>query len=381
MITIRRKNPSSDRTEKKLTEKFRAVADKNTAITMYKRKKRFFCIIRKNLAKDYEVEVDASEAPILNKYLKNPEPYESTMAEMKILEEEVFPINDAIKKVFGDDKGLDLNTIKLGIGASKTDYVTIGEEDLVKFDVKPTLNGLINFVEENNESILGFLDCNYIKEEGNVEYLNCTQRNLSENVFSIKLKILASMQQRGLFLKEEHQYYGLQLYVIIESKLINGDKLLEFLKELGIDWELIFFRRRLGIHDWTEMECELNSDNLKSYLRAKFESLNYFDVNNITRLITKNNLPFIVADKMASLLHSMKSERSFNVNKDNYQKSSFDVNNYSSSEEYSKTLKKAEIVAAAKLAVAYLGIQKEITFDRDVSNAEIVKYKEELTSI
>jgi len=381
VITIRRKNPSSDRTEKKLTEKFRAVADKNTAITMYKRKKRFFCIIRKNLAKDYEVEVDASEAPILNKYLKNPEPYESTMAEMKILEEEVFPINDAIKKVFGDDKGLDLNTIKLGIGASKTDYVTIGEEDLVKFDVKPTLNGLINFVEENNESILGFLDCNYIKEEGNVEYLNCTQRNLSENVFSIKLKILASMQQRGLFLKEEHQYYGLQLYVIIESKLINGDKLLEFLKELGIDWELIFFRRRLGIHDWTEMECELNSDNLKSYLRAKFDSLNYFDVNNITRLITKNNLPFIVADKMASLLHSMKSERSFNVNKDNYQKSSFDVNNYSSSEEYSKTLKKAEIVAAAKLAVAYLGIQKEITFDRDVSNAEIVKYKEELTSI
>lgn len=364
-----------------MTEKFRAVADKNTALTMYKRKNRFFCIIRKNLAKDYEVEVDASEAPILNKYLKSPEPYESTMAEMKILEEEVFPINDAIKKVFGDDKGLDLNTIRLGIGANKTDYVTIGEEDLVKFDVKPTLNGLINFVEENNESILGFLDCNYIKEEGNVEYLNCVQRNLSENVFSIKLKILASMQQRGLFLKEEHQYYGLQLYVIIESKLINGDKLLEFLKELGIDWELIFFRRRLGIHDWTEMECELDSDNLKSYLRAKFESLNYFDVNNITRLITKNNLPFIVADKMASLLHSMKTERSFKIEEDNYQKSSFDVNNYDSSEEYSKTLKKAEIVAAAKLAVAYLGIQKEITFDRDVSNAEIVKYKEELTSI
>ncbi|TXT67478.1 MAG: hypothetical protein BAJALOKI1v1_80011 [Promethearchaeota archaeon] len=380
MIIIRRANSRSERTENKLIEKFRAVVDKNTSLSMYQKKNRFYCIIRRDLAKDYEIEVDASEAPILNKFLKEPEPYESSMAEIRILEEEVFPVNDATKEVFGEDKGFDLKSIKLGIGSSYSDYVTMGEQDLIKFDVKPTLTGLMNFIEENDDSILGFLDCNYIREEGNVEYLNCSKTNLSDNIYSIKLKILASMQQRGFFLQQEHKYYGLQLYIVIESKIPNDDKLLEFLKRLGIDWELIFFRRRLGIHDWTEIECEINSDNLKSYLRAKFESLNYFDVNNINRLITKNNLSFIVADKMASLLDKMKRERSFRLEGREVGTSNYNVDNYSG-DEYSRTLKKAEIAAAAKLACAYLGVQKEIAFDRDVSDAEILKYQEELANI
>jgi hypothetical protein len=49
-------------------------------------------------------------------------------------------------------------------------------------------------------------------------------------------------------------------------------------------------------------------------------------------------------------------------------------------DEYSLTLKKAEIVAAAKIACAYLGEQKEITFDSDISDAEILKYQDELTN-
>ncbi|MEJ2249261.1 MAG: hypothetical protein P8Y70_10145 [Candidatus Lokiarchaeota archaeon] len=309
--------------------------------------------------------------------MSEPDPYESSMGDIKVLEKEIFPINDAIKLVFGEDKDLKLNLIKLAVGGSHKDYVTIGENDLIKFDVKPTLSGLMNFVKENNESILGFLDCQYISEEGNVIYLSCGKKNLSENIYSIKIKILASMQQRGFFLQQEHKYYGLQLYLIIESKIPNDDKLFEFLKELEIDWELIFFRRRLAIHDWTEIECERNSENLKSYLRAKFESLNYFDVNNITRLVVRNQLPFIVADKMASLLFKMKSERLYQnkINKGEYSDTDYQ------GEGYSITLKKAEIAAAAKLACAYLGIQKEIKFDRDVSNAEIMKYEEELTNI
>ena len=42
--------------------------------------------------------------------------------------------------------------------------------------------------------------------------------------------------------------------------------------------------------------------------------------------------------------------------------------------------KKAEIAAAAKIACAYLGIQKQITVDRDISDAEILKYQDELTN-
>ncbi len=379
---MRRRRTKSDRTESRITEKFRAVIDINTSLSMYNKKNHSYCVIRKDLAKNYEIEVDASEAPILNKVLTEPEPYESSMADIKILEEEVFPINEAIKRVFGDEKELSLNSIKLAIGGSKIDYVTIDENDLIKFDVKPTLTGLINFIGENMDSILGFLDCDYISEEGNVIYLSCGRKNLSENIFSLKLKILASMQQRGFYLQQEHKYYGLQLYIVLESKIPNDDKILELLKEIDIDWELLFFRRRLAIHDWTEIECERNSENLKNYLRSKFESLNYFDVNNIARLINKNELSFLVADKMATLLHKMKTERSFRLNENQFQKNSLPTNgNEYPNDEYSVTLKKAEIVAAANLSCAYLGIQIKIKFDDDISYDEILKYQEELTNI
>ena len=117
------------------------------------------------------------------------------------------------------------------------------------------------------------------------------------------------MQQRGYFLQEEHKYYGLQLFIIIESRKPNDDKLFKFLKELGIDWELMCFRRTSRIDDWTEIECQKNSENLKCFIRAKYDTLNYFDINNIIRIIVKNQLTFNVAEKMASLLYKMKSER------------------------------------------------------------------------
>ncbi|MFW9867658.1 MAG: hypothetical protein ACFFEN_16305 [Candidatus Thorarchaeota archaeon] len=377
---MRRRRVGSEDNEKKIIEKFRAVLDDNNSLSIFNKKKRSVYIIRRDLAKSYEIEVEASEAPVLNKMLNDPEPYESSIADVKILENEVFPINEAFQNVFGADKEFRLNAIKLAIGSNYNDYVTVGENDLVRFDVKPTLTGLYNFIKENKESILGFLDCEYISEEGNVIYLNCSKKNVSENIYSLKVLILASMQQRGFFLQQEHKYYGLQLYIIIESRTPNENKLLEFLKELGIDWELIFFRRKLAIHDWTEIECERNSENLKSFLRAKYDTLNYFDVNNIIRLVVKNQLPFKIADKMASLLYKMKNERAGRLQDKKYQESAYEEDNLQQ-DEYSITLKKAEIAAAAKIACAYLGIHKEISFDRDISADEILKYEEELTEI
>ncbi|MCP4764153.1 MAG: hypothetical protein GY870_20440, partial [archaeon] len=215
--------------------------------------------------------------------------------------------------------------------------------------------------------------------------------------------------------------------------------MLELLKELEIDWELIFFRRRLAIHDWTEIECDRNPENLKKYLRTKYNNLNYFDLNNIIRIVVKNELPFIVADKMASLLFKMKAERTQHYKIESEQQYDLEFNRKTQIEEeradlinkinvlrrqkqiqaskeivsdlkssrdrkndldndkrrvveklrilrdkidnpedvYSVSLKKAEIAASAKLACAYLGIDKEITFDRDISVAEIIKYQEE----
>jgi hypothetical protein len=381
--------------EEKFTEQFRAVIDNVTTLSMYNEKRRSVCIVRKNLAKDYDIEVDASEAPVLNKISENPQPFESSMANLNILEEEVFPLIGAFKTVFGEEKELKLRSIKLAVGGSNTDYVTIREKDLIKFDVKPTLTGLKNFITENFDSILGFLDSEYVSEEGNVIYLKCEKRDVSDDIYSIKIKILASMQQRGYFLQQEHKYYGLQLFIIIESRKPNSNKLLEFLKELGIDWEMIFFRRRLAIHDWTEIECQANPDNLKSYLRVKYDTLNYFDINNMIRLIGHNDLPFNVSDKMGSLLYKMKSERSLQLReKKNYDGMNYEDNfqsrssnrraNYDdpvqSVDEYSLTLKKAEIAAAAKIACAYLGVPQQIEFDKDISDAEILKYQDELTN-
>lgn len=372
-------------TDERFNEEFRAVIDSSTSLSMYNEKRRSVCVIRKNLAKEYEIEVDSSEAPVLNTLLESPQPFESSMANLNILEAEIFPLIDAFKNTFGEEKELKLRSIKLAVGGSNNDYVTIREKDLIKFDVKPTLSGLRDFIRENSDSILGFLDSEYVSEEGNVIYLKCEKRDVSDNIYSVKFIILASMQQRGYFLQQEHKYYGLQLFIIIESRKPNDDKLLEFIKELGIDWELIFFRRRLAIHDWTEIECQTNSDNLKSFLRVKYETLNYFDINNIIRLIDKNNLPFNVVDKMGSLLFKMKSERSFQLqDKKNYDNLRYNdsLNNDSvqSIDEYSLTLKKAEIAAAAKIACAYLGIQKQIAVDRDISDAEILKYQDELTN-
>lgn len=376
------KSKSSD---ERFNEEFRAVIDNSTSLSMYNEKRRSICVIRKNLAKNYEIEVDSSEAPVLNTLLENPQPFESSMASLNILEVEIFPLIDAFKNTFGMEKELKLRSIKLAVGGSNSDYVTIREKDLIKFDVKPTLSGLRDFIKENSDSILGFLDSEYISEEGNVIYLKCEKRDVSDNIYSVKIVILASMQQRGYFLQQEHKYYGLQLFIIVESRKPNDDKLLRFIKELGIDWELIFFRRRLAIHDWTEIECQSNSDNLKSFLRVKYDTLNYFDINNIIRLIDKNNLPFNVSDKMGSLLFKMKSERSSQLSdKQNYNNlrhdDSLNSGSVQSVDEYSLTLKKAEIAAAAKIACAYLGIKKQIIVDRDISDAEILKYQDELTN-
>ncbi|MBY8989834.1 MAG: hypothetical protein KGD58_03690 [Candidatus Lokiarchaeota archaeon] len=379
-MNIRRRRVGPENTEDKFIEKFRAVLNDNNSLSIFNKKKRSICIVRRDLAKSYEITVEASEAPLLNKMLSEQEPYESSMADVKILEEEVFPINEAFQKVFGMDKEFKLNAIKLAIGGNYNDYVTIEQNDLVRFDVKPTLTGLNRFITENKESILGFLDCEYISEEGNVIYLNCSKKNVSDKIFSIKLLILASMQQRGFFLQQEHKYYGLQLYVVIESRKANDPKLLEFLKELDIDWELIYFRRKLAIHDWIEIECEKDSENLKGFLRAKYETLNYFDVNNIIRLIVKNQLPFKVAYKMASLLFEMKNERASRLHDPNFQENNY-KEDQNQQDEYSITLKKAEIAAAAKIACAYLGIHQEINFDRDISVSEILKYQEELTNM
>ena len=74
----------------------------------------------------------------------------------------------------------------------------------------------------------------------------------------------------------------------------------------------------------------------------------------------------------------MKNERASRLHDPNFQENNY-KEDQNQQDEYSITLKKAEIAAAAKIACAYLGIHKKISFDRDISVSEILKYQEELT--
>jgi len=54
-----RRKLKSKGSEDRSAEEFRAVIDSSTSLSMYNEKRRSVCVIRKNLAKDYEIEVDS----------------------------------------------------------------------------------------------------------------------------------------------------------------------------------------------------------------------------------------------------------------------------------------------------------------------------------
>ncbi len=76
----------------------------------------------------------------------------------------------------------------------------------------------------------------------------------------------------------------------------------------------------------------------------------------------------------------MKNERAIRIQDRKFQDKLYQEEQ-AQQDEYSITLKKAEVAAAAKLACAYLGIQKKIKFDRDISDDDILKYEQELMKI
>jgi hypothetical protein len=357
-----RNNRSSGKPKKEAV-KFRATVDKNTALTLYQREGGFYIIVKKDLV-DYELGVNASEAPIINQFLKTPDPYESLMADPKIIEKEIEPIALAIQTVFGENKEISLTAVKLAIGSGENDNVTIDESDLYLHDVEPTLQGLLQFVNNNKDNVIGIVDRIFDHEKGNIILLDAKIRDPAPGISTIEIKLISSLQQRSIFMQKYMKYAGVQRYIDIKAENLT-EELLLFLKEIEVDWETIFLRRDLALEEWIETECERNSINLKGYISAKYESLGFFDVNNIVRVVVKNQLNFKIADKMADILNHVKGQRSESVG------SSPDAD----------PLKKAEIIAAARLGCAYYGLKKEIELEKDISPVEVARFEEELVKI
>ena len=156
----------------------------------------------------------------------------------------------------------------------------------------------------------------------------------------------------------------IKAYMIIKAESLN-DPVLSFLKAMGIEWEVIFWRGDLSIEDWLEIECEKNSVNLKGYLGAKFISLGFFDINNITRVAIVNQLTFKVVIRMAELLDRVKQHREELIG----------------NQPESEPLKKEEIVAAAKITCAYFGIKKQIKIEKGIDPVEVQNFENEMINI
>ncbi|TFH29640.1 MAG: hypothetical protein E4G98_03475, partial [Promethearchaeota archaeon] len=153
------------RAGKKESTKFHASLDKNTGLTYYKRDGGLYLIIKKDLT-DYDLSINPSEAPIINQYLKNPDPFESLLADIKIIEKEIEPLNFAVQTTFGENKEISLVSVKIAVGSGENDYVTIDESDLYSLDVEPTMGGLLDFISAN-DSVIGLCDRIFDHERGN----------------------------------------------------------------------------------------------------------------------------------------------------------------------------------------------------------------------
>ncbi|MHA1371718.1 MAG: hypothetical protein ACTSRA_18610 [Promethearchaeota archaeon] len=342
------------------TKKYRAVLDKKTSVEIIKEKELIYWIIKKDLG-DYESFISASEAPISNTYTREPDPFEACVASREILEKEIFPICDAIQSVF-NTMNVDLDKVSLAIGANEKDYVTIDESDLKNIRVDPSLFGLRDFINKNKSSILGFTIREFDHEKGNLIFLSSKLIRPTKHIIAIEISVLSSIQQRGFYIQKNHSWLGVQAYIVIKTTKLDDEKVFEFLKELGINWELIFLRRTLAVNDWLEIECEHRLSNLKTYLRHLYPILGYTDIQQIVKVVEANNLTFKVAVKMADLLNKQKKEMLKNENIDvTYQ-----------------PIEKAEIIAAARLAIAYHGEKKEIKFDEEEVRIEDVLYFEKI---
>ena len=356
-----RENPQNLKRNNNL-EKFRASVGKNMTFSMFNRDNGIYLIIRKDLS-EIKSEIYSSEAPILNTFLKIPDPYEFLLIDKEIINKEIEPLNTALKIAFGDIREFQIKSVQLVIGSSDENYVTIDQEDLDKYGVFPTIKGMLNFIENNKESILGLANCRFEPDKGNIILLDAICREPDLDTSAIQLKILSSVQQRGLSMQKKQSLNIIDLYLIIKAKAIS-EQLIEFLRQIEIDLDLIQMQRQLTINNWIEHEAELNLASLKAYLTKKYHELTYTEIRTAVDIGTENQLEFKVIEKIVELLTNLRLERRMRSNR---------------YEEFPFT--KEEIIASAEVACAYFGIKKRLIYPSDVNPALLPNYQRELRDI
>ncbi|NVM55079.1 MAG: hypothetical protein HWN66_15345 [Candidatus Helarchaeota archaeon] len=288
---------------------------------------------------DYNLEVTASEAPVKN-YVAGGEilPFEYVVAESEILEKEIIKFNQKIKEIFGKKYDLKLNSIRLCVGTDEN-YVTIDESNLKEVDIIPTIQGLQEFIQANKKSVFGFTIRRYDTKKGNLIFCECELNHPIFDIQSIKIKILASLSQRGLYMQKHHVAYGLHVYYILNVSRFS-DMIIRLFNELNIPIEMIYLKRKSSIQNWRATECELDEKNLKNYLQFNYTHLSHSDVDQVVSIVRENKFNFEFANMMADLLNKMKLDR-------------IEI------EDALYSLGQEDIAAAAKVVVNYFGFNEQ----------------------
>ena len=269
--------------------------------------KKIQVVLKKELL-DYNIDVVASEAPVKNSIIKGEIiPYEYVIAEIAILEQELFKLNECVKKVFGTKFEIKISSIRLCVG-NEDNYHTVDESDLKEVNIDPTINGLKKFIDTSKKRVFGFTIRNYDTKQGNLIFCEADLLRPVFDLYSLKIKILTNLSQRGLYMQQHHLGYGLHLYYIFTLSKFS-DNLVHFFNELGIPIELIYLKRKSSVQNWRALECELDEKNLKNYLQFNYTSLSHSDVEQIVTIITANKFDFEIANMMADLLNRLKLER------------------------------------------------------------------------
>lgn len=345
-----------------IKNEFRAQVNKTTSFSLSETPTTATFIIKKDIH-DYKIIVIPTEAPIQN-FDKDFDilTYEEIIGERGILDKEIFPFNEKIQKILGENANLRIKEIRLCIG-TEDDFITLDEKDLENNDIVPSIQGLKEFILSNRNSIVGFCVRHFNTKKGNLDFLKCVCDEPASDIKSIKVKILSNLQQRGYYMQKYNKAYGLLLFIILTVRKIDNmvsDRVIELLKELNIPLEMIYLRRSSSIQNWAAIECKLDNMNLRNYLQSQFEFLSHFDVIQIANFCEKYNLDVDVALMMAEMLDKLKLLRLKGEKKDTI-------------------LEREEIAAAGKIAATHFGI-KEIELSKDLDKESIKKIENELNN-
>jgi len=339
--------------------------DNYTSLAVIKEDSHIIFILKRDLV-EYNIHVQASEAPISNVLSSEQEPWETIIAHAEILEKEVFPLVEILGEIFGNKKKLRLNLVRLCVGSSFTDYVTIDESDLTRQGVDPSLEGLKTFYQANKDLVVGFMVRKYDPRQGNLTFLECNARYPAKEIYSLKLTILTNIAQRGTYTIKYQKPFGLQKYIIIDAKGIT-DKIIRLLSRLGVNWSTIILRRSHGIKDWTKAEVQRDKSKLRNFLRVKYTQLTSEDIERIIEAAEEHGLTFEGTVLTAEILARQKSTK---IHLDER-------------EDFYPT--KLDITAAVSLAADLCGIQRapEEKIDPEVERRkkEFIKFFDKLLGL